>query len=227
MSAAVLYKSARKQVEQLKLDLDKLLTGNDTSPGHMGAITSTLTTLKKTSDDLADMAKREITLEKRELAATRSQEIRTEYQNLKGQFDQFKQEYQKKREEEERTMLMGSEAASAVHQRGPTKFFQNGNNLAQLSLDEYMAQESGALNNVGNQLDGLINSGRAALQELYEQKSILKGTQRRMLDIANSLGLSTTLIRYIEQRTAVDNWILLAGIVVSVIIMWAVVHWLT
>lgn len=39
-----------------------------------------------------------------------------------------------------------------------------------------------------------------------------QSTQRRLLDAANTLGLSSTVIRFIEQRTVADRYILWGGI---------------
>jgi len=47
-----------------------------------------------------------------------------------------------------------------------------------------------------------------------------------MLNIANTLGVSQTVIRYIETRTTQDKWILFIGIIVTVFLMWLIVHYL-
>jgi Golgi SNAP receptor complex protein 2 len=39
------------------------------------------------------------------------------------------------------------------------------------------------------------------LENLVEQRGILKGTQRRLLDAANTLGLSRETIGWVERRT--------------------------
>ncbi len=48
----------------------------------------------------------------------------------------------------------------------------------------------------------------------------IQSSQRRLLDIANSLGLSSTVIRLVEQRTTQDKLILYGGMLVTVIIIW-------
>ncbi|ORY37046.1 hypothetical protein BCR33DRAFT_721687 [Rhizoclosmatium globosum] len=63
-----------------------------------------------------------------------------------------------------------------------------------------------------------------ALSELYEQRQILKSTQKRMYDIATSLGMSSTVIKYIEKRASQDRWILFGGMFVVVLLMWAILH---
>ncbi|KAJ1542277.1 protein transport protein bos1, partial [Nowakowskiella sp. JEL0078] len=67
-----------------------------------------------------------------------------------------------------------------------------------------MLRDHDSLNRSNTHLDEYILMGRQALNELVEQRGVLKATQRRMLDVANNLGLSTTVIRFIEQRTSTD-----------------------
>ena len=47
------------------------------------------------------------------------------------------------------------------------------------------------------------------------------------MDIASTLGLSNTVMRLIERQSKGDMLILLFGIVVTLIIMWAAYHYLT
>lgn len=54
-----------------------------------------------------------------------------------------------------------------------------------------------------SRLDDLIAQGRAALDDLVDQRNVLKGTQRRLLDAANTLGLSRDVIGWIERRRCV------------------------
>lgn len=46
---------------------------------------------------------------------------------------------------------------------------------------------------------------------LANQRDLLKGTQRRLLSAANTLGLSRETITFIERRTKADWWILVGG----------------
>lgn len=45
-----------------------------------------------------------------------------------------------------------------------------------------------------------IAQGREVLDNLVDQKNVLKGTQKRLLDAANTLGLSREVIGWIERR---------------------------
>jgi len=47
----------------------------------------------------------------------------------------------------------------------------------------------------------------------------LKGAQKKILDIANTLGLSNTVMRLIEKRTFQDKFVLFGGMILTCIIM--------
>lgn len=57
------------------------------------------------------------------------------------------------------------------------------------------------------------------------QQSMQK-TQKKLLDAANTLGLSKNVIRFIELRTAQDKWIFFAGLLITCLCMWAIAHYL-
>lgn len=89
------------------------------------------------------------------------------------------------------------------------------------------------------------------LDNLVDQRNMLKGTQRRLLDAANTLGLSRDVIGWIERRRYVtfvslfsalsrigvinahgllnstqDMWIFVAGAIFTFFCFWAIWHYL-
>jgi Golgi SNAP receptor complex protein 2 len=97
-------------------------------------------------------------------------------------------------------------------------------------------RENNVLQSANTSVDDYINLSRNALLELHEQRSILKRTRTRcallyeltlrLLDVANSLGLSTNLIRTIERRIFQDKFILYGGMIVTGIIILAIFYYL-
>lgn len=73
--------------------------------------------------------------------------------------------------------------------------------------------ESTFINSTHNMLDQYIAQGQAVLGNLHTQRDVLKGTQRRLLSVANTLGLSRSTITFIERRSKGDMAVLLAGAV--------------
>lgn len=60
--------------------------------------------------------------------------------------------------------------------------------------ESHALREHSFIQNTEAQLDAFIAQGRAVLGNLSEQRGILKGTRKRLLDAANSVGLSRELI---------------------------------
>ncbi|KAK6167772.1 hypothetical protein SNE40_021724 [Patella caerulea] len=83
-------------------------------------------------------------------------------------------------------------------------------------------QHHTSLQNANKGMDDLIGSGSGVLQNLREQRVSLKGVHKKMLDIANTLGLSNTVMRMIERRTSQDRIILFAGMIITCVIMYLV-----
>ena len=63
------------------------------------------------------------------------------------------------------------------------------------------------------------------LESLRGQRSVLKGAQRKVLDVSATLGLSSSLMRVISRRTTADK-ILVYGGAALVLVILALVYWL-
>jgi Golgi SNAP receptor complex protein 2 len=64
------------------------------------------------------------------------------------------------------------------------------------------------------------------LGDLGQQRDMLKGTQRRLYTVANTLGISGDTIRMVERRAKQDKWIFWGGVVVFFLFCWLVIHYL-
>jgi hypothetical protein len=64
------------------------------------------------------------------------------------------------------------------------------------------------------------------LGDLGAQREILKGTQKRLYGVANTLGVSGETIRMVERRAKADKWIFWGGVLVFVGFCWGVIHFL-
>jgi Golgi SNAP receptor complex protein 2 len=67
--------------------------------------------------------------------------------------------------------------------------------------EDFALREHTFLQESENSIDQYISQGRAVLENLVEQRGMLKGTKRRLLDTANTLGLSRETIGWVERRT--------------------------
>ncbi|CAH2302794.1 Golgi SNAP receptor complex member 2 isoform X2 [Pelobates cultripes] len=64
-------------------------------------------------------------------------------------------------------------------------------------------------------------------EELLMRNYTTNGTQKKILDVANMLGLSNTVMRLIEKRAFQDKAIMIAGMLLTCVIMILVVKYLT
>lgn len=87
-------------------------------------------------------------------------------------------------------------------------------------------QHNTSLQNSNRGIDDLIGSGTNILTNLRDQRDTLKGAHRKILDVANSLGLSNTVMRLIEKRAYQDKYILFGGMLITCIVMVLVVKYL-
>lgn len=67
--------------------------------------------------------------------------------------------------------------------------------------EDYALREHSFLRESENHIDQYIAQGRAVLENLVEQRGMLKGAKTRLLDTANTLGLSRETISWVERRT--------------------------
>lgn len=74
------------------------------------------------------------------------------------------------------------------------------NSMTSLDRESYALRENTSLHHVEARLDDFLAQGREVLDNLVDQRNMLKGTQRRLLDTANTLGLSRDVIGWIERR---------------------------
>ncbi|TPX69139.1 hypothetical protein SpCBS45565_g02638 [Spizellomyces sp. 'palustris'] len=247
MSATILYNNTVKQIHQLHQELERLENGQDTSSALQGQITAGLASLQRSANDLDQFARREVTAAKREKALAlrkgvvttdvdipfwvphligettrRAKKVREDFASIQTAFSQWKANERARAITKEREELLGS----AERRTSTAVRHEPGSADTSILMMDQMLRENQVLEGSGHRIDEFLHMGRAALQDLYEQREVLKGTQRRLYDIANTLGLSTTVIRYIEQRTAADRWILLGGITITIILMWGIVHYL-
>ncbi len=72
----------------------------------------------------------------------------------------------------------------------------------------------------------MIDHGENVLGGIRVQNDSLKTIKRKIFNVTNALGLSNTLMRMIERRSASDKYILYGGMVVTCIIMFLVVRYL-
>ncbi|RCH92159.1 protein transport protein bos1 [Rhizopus azygosporus] len=213
-----LYNHALKQTHALQRDLEKFKSGDDTSIGLQGQISASFNTLQRSIDDYENLAKREMVPLKKETALTRVSKFRQDLQEMRTQFEFTKKQQENLKNEQNRDSLL----------RRPNRGSSNApeHPYQPLSRDEFALREQAFVNNTDSQLDDFIEQAQNLLENLTDQHNILKKTQKKVLDVANYLGLSQNVIRYIERRSAQDKWIFYGGMILTVLIIWAIIHFI-
>lgn len=92
--------------------------------------------------------------------------------------------------------------------------------------ESHALREQSFFAQTNTQLDEFLDRGRAVLGDLGQQREMLKGTQRKLYNVANTLGISGDTIRMVERRARQDKWIFWGGVVVFFGFCWLVIHFL-
>ncbi|KAI0779964.1 golgi SNAP receptor complex member bos1 [Fomes fomentarius] len=228
-----LYTLGVRQTNSIQADLERLRNGEN-SASLLGQISASLAAMHRTVEDYDSMAKREIIKAKQEKAMMRVQKFRADYADLRIQFERLKAEHEAANRAE---LLSGSssstgpmsapgdtrrrfmpgqpsvtEEVSESPFRGPTPLPTNG-----ALREQHALREHSFIQTTDTRLDEFIAQGRAVLDDLVDQRNVLKGTQRRLLDAANTLGLSRDVISWIEKRSTQDMYIFFGGAIFTFI----------
>ncbi|KAL7420306.1 Protein transport protein bos1 [Cryptotrichosporon argae] len=234
-----------RQIASLNADLARMETGEG-GPSVQGQITTTLGALERLIDDYDSMARKEMVTAAREKANTRVAKLKNEHKELKARFERAKNEGQHKARAE---LLSTSSASGSTFSFGPTQRrgtaagpptpihespFASASASASSSLyapnhptarEDFALREHTFLQESERSIDQYIAQGRAALENLVEQRAMLKGTRKRLLDAAKTLGLSRETIGWVERRTKQDAWIFGAGASFTLFSFWVIWHY--
>lgn len=237
-----LFNSALKQSSSLRKDLDTFAQNPATASAALqGQISTSLTNLSRTLTDYENLSRNELSTEKKDKAAERLKNFRADLASYRIQFDELKKERDTAVHVDNRNELLGRRpyAANGSHSSGGvtpenpyahasstvTSAFApaHGNARDGLSFgsgaenytrDEHALREQNFFSAANSQIDEFLDRGRAVLGDLGQQREMLKGTQKKLYSVANTLGVSGDTIRMVERRAKQDKWIFWAGALV-------------
>ncbi|XP_064488684.1 Golgi SNAP receptor complex member 2-like [Ornithodoros turicata] len=188
-------------------------TGSDASDTE-STIQAMMSRLMENCERLSILANKE-PIARRQTVKMRVDELKYEHRHLNAAFSKL----QRQRYEREEALRSREELLSR-------KFSPNSNQDTSIFIDQSLQFHSRATD-ANRQMDDLISHGGNVLTNLKEQRGTLKGAHRKMLDVVNTLGMSNTVMRLIEKRTYQDKFILFGGMLVTCVIMFLVVKYLT
>ncbi|XP_017314679.1 Golgi SNAP receptor complex member 2 [Ictalurus punctatus] len=151
---------------------------------------------------------------RRHNAKQRVEQLKYDVQHLQSALRNFQQgRYTREAQEKEREELM-------------SRTFTTNDADTSIPIDDTL-QFNSSLHSAHRGMDDLLGSGSSILNGLRDQRSTLKGTHKKMLDVANMLGLSNTVMRLIEKRASQDKFIMVGGMLITCVFMFLVVKYLS
>jgi golgi SNAP receptor complex member 2 len=213
-----------------------------------GQISTSLTSLSRTLDDYSNLTRNELNAEKKEKAAERLKNFRADLSSYRTQFEQLRKEREASVAASNKNELLGrrphhtatpenpyaqasstanqSAFAPAAHQRSTSGGLSFGGGPATYNREEHALREQNFFSAANSQLDEFLDRGRAVLGDLGQQREILKGTQRKLYSVANTLGVSGDTIRMVERRAKQDKWIFWTGAIIFFLFCFLVIYYL-
>jgi Golgi SNAP receptor complex protein 2 len=91
---------------------------------------------------------------------------------------------------------------------------------------EALLTERTSLASSHTMMDELASVADNVVHALRDQQGVLKNAHKKVLDLATTLGLSSTLIRIIERRTTADKFLVYGGMV-AILAITLLVYWAT
>ncbi|KAL6064289.1 Golgi SNAP receptor complex member 2 [Balamuthia mandrillaris] len=197
------YKAANKVLLDLRAQVEQLeRAGENSSMGLQSQISININTLSKFTTELENMVPQQAAM-RREIWRIRVQSLAEECRDLRESMGSYLQKrHVKAVEEEQRRELFEGRRRRAV-----------GTGLESL----YKEQES--LGRSHHIADNIKDMGESILHNLGTQNDLLKNAHRKILDMANTLNLSRSIMRVIERRQFMDQLLVYGGMVFVVLFL--------
>lgn len=71
----------------------------------------------------------------------------------------------------------------------------------------------------------MLSTGHSTLESLRSQRDRLKGVQKIILNMGNTLGLSNHTMKIIEKRISEDKYVLYIGMVVTLLVIFIFIYY--
>ncbi|EPQ66272.1 v-SNARE protein [Blumeria graminis f. sp. tritici 96224] len=235
-----LFNTALKQSTALKRDLS---ASHTLSPALLGQLSASLTSFSRTLDSFAELARSELNTAKKAKAEERLQSFRADLAAFRSELRDLQAQNEDAQAVASRSELLGRRPHNATAM--PDNPYSNTAVTASASADSPWAPKSTSMSmgsgdaarethafreqqffsQTNSALDDYLARGQAVLGDLNQQREILKGTQKKLYSVANTLGISGDTIRVIERRAKQDKWIFYAGALVFFAFCWLVLHY--
>ncbi|CAG9940149.1 unnamed protein product [Clonostachys rosea f. rosea IK726] len=235
----VAYNTALRQSKAIRAELTNLSSKQAPSPAEIGNVSASLATFTKSIDEYNALARQEIVPKKQEEAIERVRKFREDLSSFRSDIDVLKKTRDDALHQANRSELLGNrrpyQASSTpenpyAHQpqtpRSPGQQQYLSTGSGDVTRESHALREQNFFATTNSALDDYIARGQAVLSDLGHQREVLKGTQKRLYSVANTLGVSGDTIRMVERRAREDKWIFLGGVIIFFLFCWLVLHFL-
>ncbi|KVH90535.1 GOSR2/Membrin/Bos1 [Cynara cardunculus var. scolymus] len=226
-----LYQSSRRLLLKTRDGLERLerlefssSAGAVGSPELAVAVRRDIAHIQTLCSDMDGLWRSVASKPQRDLWKRKVEQVAEEADSFRESLDRYFQRQQKRMQEaQERAELLGR---------------ANGESSHVLRIFDEEAQAMQSARNSSRMLEEASATGAAILAKYSEQRDRLKvpvpchsyehtdnGAQRKALDVLNTLGLSNSVLRIIERRNRVDQWIKYAGMILTFVIVIAFLRW--
>lgn len=210
-----LYHASNSIIEEIHQCFKRYETATSDEASRMeSAIQARIDELCSNCERLTILVNKE-PMSRRPQAKMRVDELKYEHRHLQAALGTI----QRRRQEREEALQNREDLLTR-------KFAPNDSRDTSIFIDQSIQFHSRA-QDANRNVDDLIGSGSSILNNLREQRTTLKGAHRKILDVANTLGLSNTVMRLIERRAYQDKFILFGGMLVTCVVMFLVIKYLT
>ncbi|XP_020106225.1 membrin-11-like [Ananas comosus] len=139
-------------------------------------------------------------------------------EQLAEEVDSLKESLDKHLMRQQKRMVEAKERAELLERA-------NGDSSHVLRIFDEEAQAMQSARNSSIMLEEAYATGVAILSKYADQRDRLKRAQRKALDILNTVGLSNSVLKLIERRHRVDKWIAYAGMIITIVVVYAFWRW--
>ncbi|XP_018330781.1 probable Golgi SNAP receptor complex member 2 [Agrilus planipennis] len=205
----LLYNQTNKLIQQTQESFQTLERYCPAPDEVESDIQEKITTVQKNCEKL-DTLLFKVPLPQRQNAKLKCDQLKYDCKHLQAALTAW-------RHKRARQELLASERKELLNHR-----FSPNPDATTITMD-YAIQQQTSLQNAHRGIDEMLYTGAGTLESLQSQRMTLKGAHRRIMDMANTLGLSNHTLRLIEKRAAQDKYVLLGGMLFTLTIIGLVI----
>lgn len=208
-----LYNHTNRLIQQTQQKF-QILEGNSKNASEIEAeIIENIKQITNNCEKL-DLYVFKLPIEQRQNAKMRSDQLKYDNRHLQAALEAAKQR-------RIRREMVANEREQLLSRR-----FAPNPDLTAINID-YSIQHQNSLQGANRGVDEMLFTGANTLDSLRSQRMTLKGAQKRIMDMANTLGLSNQTMRLIEKRASEDKVIFVIGVLLTLVVIVLIVIYLT